>query len=89
MSFMPWNHFSSCNIHPKINAMKVNMGSIDRTVRIIVAIVLATLYFTGTITGTLGTIALVVGGIFLFTSVISFCPLYALFGMSTCPAKKS
>lgn len=69
--------------------MKVNMGSIDRTVRIIVAIVLATLYFTGTITGTLGTIALVVGGIFLFTSVISFCPLYALFGMSTCPAKKS
>jgi hypothetical protein len=69
--------------------MKVNMGSIDRTVRIIVAIVLATLYFTGTLTGTLGTIALVVGGIFIFTSVISFCPLYALFGMSTCPAKKS
>jgi hypothetical protein len=68
--------------------MKVNMGSIDKTVRIIVAIVLGVLYFTGTITGTLGIIALVVGGVFLATSLVGFCPLYALFGMSTCPAKK-
>jgi hypothetical protein len=67
--------------------MKTNMGSADKAVRIIVAIVLAALYFTGTISGTLGIIALVVAGVFVLTSLISFCPLYAIFGMSTCARK--
>lgn len=64
--------------------MKKNMGTTDRIVRIIVAIIAAALYFSGTITGTLGIIALVVAAVFVLTSFISFCPLYAIFGISTC-----
>jgi len=64
------------------------MGSIDRIVRIILAAVFAALYFTNTVSGTLGMVLLVLGGVFLFTSVISFCPLYTLLGINTCPVKK-
>jgi hypothetical protein len=60
------------------------MGSTDRTIRLIVAAAAAILYFTGTLTGTIGIVALVVAAIFTLTSVISFCPLYALVGASTC-----
>ena len=68
--------------------MKTNMGGMDRIIRVLVAIVAVALYLTGTLTGTLGIVALVVAGIFLLTSVVSFCPLYTLFGISTCPTKK-
>jgi hypothetical protein len=68
--------------------MKKNMGSVDRIVRIILAAVFAALYFTNTVSGTLGMVLLVLGGVFLFTSVISFCPLYTLLGINTCPVKK-
>lgn len=67
--------------------MKKNMGTIDRVVRIVIALVFAALYFTGTVTGTLGIVLLVLGGVFVATSLISFCPLYTLFGLSTCPNK--
>lgn len=67
--------------------MKKNMGSADRIIRIILAIVFAALYFTGTVTGTLGVVLLVLGGVFVLTSLISSCPLYSLFGISTCPVK--
>jgi hypothetical protein len=67
--------------------MKKNMGSTDKIIRILIAVVIAILYFTGTITGTLGTVLLIVGIIFLLTSFISFCPLYAPFGLSTCKKK--
>jgi hypothetical protein len=63
--------------------MKKNMGNIDKIVRIIVAIVFAVLYFAGIVTGTVGIILLVLGGIFLLTSLISFCPLYTLFGCNS------
>lgn len=63
--------------------MKKNMGSIDRIVRTILAIVFIVLYFTGTVTGVLGIILLVLAAIFLITSAISFCPLYTLFKFST------
>ena len=68
--------------------MKKNMGNIDRIVRVLVAIVISILYFTNTISGTFGIILLVLGGIFLVTSFLSFCPLYILFGFNTCPVKK-
>lgn len=68
--------------------MKKNMGTADRVIRFLVAAVIAALYFTNVITGTLGIVLLVVGGIFLLTSFISFCPLYTIVGLSTCPAKK-
>jgi uncharacterized membrane protein len=64
--------------------MKVNMGSTDRLVRLIIAAVLVALYFTGTVTGTLGTVLLVLAGVFVLTSIVRFCPLYAPFGLSTC-----
>jgi fatty acid desaturase len=68
--------------------MKKNMGSADRIIRIILAAVVAVLYFTNVITGTLAIVLLVIAGIFVLTSFISFCPLYALVGLNTCPAKK-
>lgn len=69
------------------NIMTKNMGGTDRFIRIIVAIIALTLYFTGTITGTVGIIALVVAGIFLLTSFVSFCPLYSILGLNTCGVK--
>lgn len=67
--------------------MKKNMGSTDRIIRIIIAAIIGVLYFTGTITGTWGLVLVILAGVFLLTSFISFCPLYAPFGISTCPAK--
>lgn len=69
--------------------MKKNMGGADRTIRIVVAIVVAVLYFTGTVTGVLGAVLLALGAIFLATSFVSFCPLYAIFGFSTCKVKEA
>jgi hypothetical protein len=68
--------------------MKKNMSSGDRLIRLIISAIMVTLYFTNTVSGTLGTIMLVLASVFTLTSVISFCPLYALFGISTCPVKK-
>ena len=68
--------------------MKKNMGSADRIIRAIVAAIITVLYFTETITGTLGIVLLVLAGVFLLTSFMSFCPLYAPFGMSTCKVKE-
>ena len=69
--------------------MKKNLGNADRTIRVLIAAFIAILYFTNVITGTLGLVLLILGGVFLATSLISFCPLYAIFGLSTCPVKKS
>ncbi|MDD5185786.1 MAG: DUF2892 domain-containing protein [Paludibacter sp.] len=63
--------------------MKKNMGSYDKLIRLVLAIVLIVLYYTGVITGTLGIIGLVLALVFTVTSLISFCPLYTLFGLST------
>jgi hypothetical protein len=68
--------------------MKKNMGNTDRITRLLLAAVIAVLYFTDTITGTLGIVLLVLAGVFVLTSLISFCPLYTLVGLNTCPAKK-
>lgn len=62
------------------------MGKTDKTVRILAAVIIAILYFTGTITGTLGIVLLIIAGIFVITSFCSLCPLYLPFGLSTCPA---
>ena len=63
--------------------MKKNMGTIDKVIRILVAVVVVVLYFTNVISGTLGIILLILAGIFILTSLISFCPLYIPFGLST------
>jgi len=63
--------------------MKANMGTTDKAVRIIIAIVIAALYFTNVISGTVALVLLAFAGIFILTSFLSFCPLYAPFGIST------
>ena len=69
--------------------MKKNMGSADKIIRVIIAAIIAALYFTNVITGILSIILLVFAFIFVLTSFVSFCPLYLLFGISTCSLKKS
>ena len=64
--------------------MKKNMGSADRVIRIVVALVIGVLFFaTNVISGTLGIVLLVLAGVFVATSFISTCPLYLPFGLST------
>ncbi|MBS1637536.1 MAG: DUF2892 domain-containing protein [Bacteroidetes bacterium] len=63
--------------------MKKNMGNTDRVIRILIALVIVALYLTHLINGTLAIVGLVLAGIFILTSFISFCPLYLPFGLST------
>jgi hypothetical protein len=63
--------------------MTKNMGSVDRAVRIILALIVAGLYFTGHISGITAIILGVIAVIFLLTSFIAFCPLYVPLKLST------
>ena len=58
--------------------MKKNIGTFDKIIRIIAAVIISMIYITGTVAGPLGFILLTVGGILLITAVIDFCPLYKL-----------
>ena len=68
--------------------MKKNMGGTDRIIRLFLAIVFAALYFTGTVTSTLGIVLIVISIVFALTSLVSFCPLYSMVGLNTCNTKK-
>lgn len=68
--------------------MKKNMGNTDRIIRVLLAIVFVALYYAGIITGTIGIILLILAAIFVLTSLVSFCPLYAPFGIKTFCAPK-
>lgn len=68
--------------------MKPNMGTADRIIRVLIAAVLAYLFFSGTVTGTLGLVGVVLGAVFVLTSLVGFCPLYTLVGLNTCPRKR-
>lgn len=63
--------------------MKKNMGMIDRGVRIILALLIAVLYFTGQISGVAAIILGIFAVVFLITSFMSFCPLYVPLKLST------
>jgi hypothetical protein len=63
--------------------MKRNMSNTDRIVRVIIAALFAYLYFSGIVTGTLGIVLAALAAVFLFTSIVAFCPLYAPFKFST------
>ena len=65
--------------------MKKNVGNLDKLARIVLAAVLGGLFFAKILTGFWGYGALILAAIFLLTSVISFCPIYAVFGMNSCP----
>lgn len=68
--------------------MKKNMGGLDRVIRIIVAVVIGILFFMNIIEGTLAYVLLALSGVFVLTSFISFCPIYAIVGLNTCKVKK-
>jgi hypothetical protein len=63
--------------------MKKNMGTIDRIIRVLIAALIAFLFFTNQITGTLGIVLIILAAVFLLTSFVSFCPLYLPFGLKT------
>lgn len=63
--------------------MKKNVGNVDRIIRLLIAAVIAVLFLTKTFTGTLGIILLVVAAILILTSLINFCPIYAILGIKT------
>lgn len=67
--------------------MKKNMGMIDRVIRTLIALTIAVLFYLEVISGTLGIVLLILGGIFLLTSIFGFCPLYLPFGIKTCKTK--
>lgn len=68
--------------------MKRNMGTTDKAMRILVAIVIGVLYFTNTISGLWAIILGILAVVFVLTSFISFCPLYLPFGINTSKQKK-
>ena len=65
------------------------MGTADRIIRVSIAAIIGILYLTGTVSGTLGIVLLALAGVFVLTSIIGFCPLYALFGISSCPLRQN
>ena len=67
----------------KINPMKKNMGTIDKVVRILAAIVIIGLYFANIISGTMAIVLLLLAVVFIITSFLNFCPLYLPFGITT------
>ena len=68
--------------------MKANMGSADRLIRFVLAVIFAALFFTETVSGTWGIVLMTLAVVFILTSFVSFCPLYAPFGINTCSTKK-
>lgn len=68
--------------------MKKNVGSTDKVIRLGAAIVLIILFYKEILVGTIGIIALVTALVLTITSLINFCPFYALLGLNTCKRKK-
>jgi hypothetical protein len=67
--------------------MKTNMGNVDRVIRVIIFVVMVTLLMLNVIEGTLGYVLMGISSVLLVTSLINFCPLYKIFGISTCKVK--
>lgn len=63
--------------------MKKNMGTLDRALRVVAALVIGFLTWNGTLSGTLGLILSILALVFVLTSFIGFCPLYLPIKMDT------
>jgi hypothetical protein len=63
--------------------MTKNISSIDRIIRVVLAMVFTYLYFSGVVAGTVGLVLFILAIVFLLTSLLTFCPIYAIFGFST------
>lgn len=68
--------------------MKKNIGNVDKTIRLIIALTIAVLFFADVINGTLAIVLGIVAVAMVITSLVNFCGLYTLLGINTCPAKK-
>jgi hypothetical protein len=68
--------------------MKANMGTLDKVVRVILAVTAGLLVYYDVVEGVWSYILLTITAVFLLTSLVGFCPLYGLFGINTCQAKK-
>lgn len=69
--------------------MKGNMGRIDKILRFTLAVIIALLVYYDMVDGVLSYILLTVAAVFVLTSLTGFCPLYGLFGISSCRIKKT
>jgi hypothetical protein len=78
-----WGETVQDNSIRKGQIMTKNIGTADKTIRIIVALIFAWLYYSGRIVGTLGIVLLVIAIMFVVTSLISWCPAYIPFKFST------
>ncbi|WP_336126973.1 YgaP family membrane protein [Mesoflavibacter sp. CH_XMU1422-2] len=63
--------------------MKKNMGALDKSLRVLIAIIIALLYYLDVIEGTLAYVLMAISIIFLITSFVNFCPLYKILGINT------
>ena len=68
--------------------MKKNVGNTDKLIRLLFALLIAVLYFTNLISGTLAIVLGVVALAMVVTSLLNFCGLYAILGISTCKTKE-
>ncbi len=68
--------------------MKKNIGKTDKTIRLVMAIIAAGIYFGGFLPSVYGLVLLVIAIVFVVTSALNFCPLYAIFGIKTCPIEE-
>ncbi|QXP59779.1 DUF2892 domain-containing protein [Olleya sp. HaHaR_3_96] len=67
--------------------MKKNMGALDKSLRVLAAIIIALLYYLNIISGTVAYVLMALAIVFLITSFINFCPLYTILGVNTCKRK--
>ena len=68
--------------------MKKNVGTTDKIIRVIIAVIIGILFYKGIIFGTLGIVLLILAGILVLTSFVSFCPIYKLFSINSCGINK-
>ena len=68
--------------------MKANMGTADKIIRVLIAVLIGVLIYTNVLSGTLAIVLGVLGIVFVLTSLVSFCPLYTLVGIKTCKTKE-
>lgn len=72
----------------KMMRMNKNMGNLDKTIRLVVAVVVIVLCLTRLVTGTLADILLIVAAVLIVTSLVGFCPLYVAFRINTAKKKQ-
>jgi hypothetical protein len=75
-------------LQTKKNTMKKNIGTVDRVIRILVAVAVVALFFANIISGTMALILLALSVIFVVTSIISICPIYSFMRLSTLKENK-